>query len=365
MARKRLSLSGPFAAPPAREDAPPLPRPEAKALGGPPIARIAGEASASAALDDLAEAWTQARETGRLVQALPLDAVDENWLVRDRLSLDNEEMADLVESIRERGQQVPVEVVSLPEGRFGLISGWRRLRALKVLREGRDGERFAHVLALLRRPAGAAEAYRAMVEENEIRANLSYYERARIAARAAEAGAFADARAAVTALFAAGSRAKRSKIVSFLTLVEALDDRLHFAGAIPERLGLQLAKALDEAPGLRETLRERLRKGAPDSAERELALLTRGVAAGGLIAGGAGAARTALSAAKPGTPADPELPLSPTAGETLAAPHREEILPGLWLETDASPGLTRATLSGPRLDPALLERLVAWLKDAR
>lgn len=353
MARKRLSLTGPFAAPPAGDplDGALPPRLETKAmgLGAPPIARVVAETSASAALDDMTEAWTEARDSGRLVQSLPLEAIDENWLVRDRLSLDNEEMADLVASIRERGQQVPIEVVALEGGRFGLISGWRRLRALKVLQSEPGNRHPAVVLALLRRPAGAAEAYRAMIEENEIRANLSYYERARIALRAAEAGAFEDARAAVTALFAAGSRAKRSKIGSFLTLVEALDDKLRFAAAIPERLGLQLAKALEEDGTFRTRLRDRLRKAEIESAEQELALLTRGLATVGEKA-------RARSAAEP---------LSPASAEELPlASRREEIVPGLWLETESRSGPSRATLTGTRLDDALLARLVEWLRAA-
>lgn len=354
MARKRLSLTGPFAAPPAGDplDGSPLPpRLETKAmgLGAPPIARVAGDASASAALDEMTQAWAEAQTSGRMVQSLPLKAIHETWLVRDRLSLDNEEMADLIESIRDRGQQVPIEVVALEDGRFGLISGWRRLRALRVLSQEPDGARFGQVLALLRQPKGAAEAYRAMVEENEIRANLSYYERARIAARAAEAGAFENARAAVTALFAAGSRAKRSKIGSFLVLVEALDDRLRFAAAIPERLGLTLARALEDRSGLREKLRERLRKSAPQTAEAEMALLTRSLAGG--------VTDKAAQATKPA-------PVARPAPDTQDQPalHREEVLPGLWLQTETQPGTTRATLSGTRLDAALLARLVDWLQ---
>ena len=89
-----------------------------------------------------------------------------------------------------------------------------------------------------------------MVEENEIRVGLSYYERARIAARAAELGVFPDTASALARLFASASRAKRSKIGSFLRLYTALDDRLRFPAAIPERLGLRLARALDADAGL-------------------------------------------------------------------------------------------------------------------
>ena len=337
MARKRLSLTGPFGA--AADPLDGLPAPETKSAA--PIARVAGDAAASAALRDMTEAWAEARDSGRLVQALALSAIDENWLVRDRITLDTEEMADLVESIRERGQQVPIEVVALEGGRYGLISGWRRLRALKVLREGHEGQRFAQVQALLRRPGTPAEAYRAMVEENEVRANLSYYERARIALRAAEAGAFEDARAAVAELFAAGSRAKRSKIASFMALVGALDDRLRFGWAIPERLGLNLAKALEEAPGFRERLRDRLRKAEPETAEAELALLTRALAGAGTGTGTRAGAGDA------------------------AAPRRQEVRPGLWLETmaeGAEGSATRLVLTGARVDATLEARLVDWLR---
>lgn len=344
MARKRLSLSSPFGTDPLD---PPL---ETKSASfGPPIARVAGDAAASAALADMTEAWAEARDGGRLVQLLPLEAVHENWLVRDRISLDNEEMADLVESIRARGQQVPIEVMALEDGRFGLISGWRRLRALKVLREGHEGQRFAQVQALLRRPKTPADAYRAMVEENEIRANLSYFERARIALRAAEAGVFPDARAAVAALFVAGSRAKRSKIGSFLTLVEALDDRLRFAAEIPERLGLALAKALESDPSLRERLRERLRKSAPTTVEAEQALLARALTA-----------RPLQDTPEPRTPPRaPARPARPGPGPTF----REEVRPGLWLEAGGEEDNPRLILSGKGVDADLHARLAAWLRE--
>jgi hypothetical protein len=85
-----------------------------------------------------------------------------------------------------------------------------------------------------------------MVEENEIRAPLSFYERARIAARAAEQGAFESPRAAAKALFHAIPRAKRSKIYSFIDIYTALDDTLTHPAALSEKLGLQLAKVVHE-----------------------------------------------------------------------------------------------------------------------
>jgi ParB family transcriptional regulator, chromosome partitioning protein len=299
--------------------------PRITALPLPPIARVAGEAAGEAALRDLALEVRAARDGGRLVQALPLEAIDAGYLVRDRMAIDAAEMAGLVESLRNRGQQVPIEVVELGPGRFGLISGWRRITALAQLQAETGDDRFGRVLALLRRPETAADAYCAMVEENEIRVGLSYYERARIVARSVAQGVFASQQAALAGLFAAASRAKRSKIGSFLKLYEALDDRLGFAPAIPERLGLALARRLEGEPDFAGRLRERLRKGAPADAAAELALLAR--AAGG---------RDEAPAA---APAPAAIRLAGEAG--------------------------RLVLSGPGVTPGFRAALEAWLARRR
>ena len=75
------------------------------------------------------------RAEGRLVQSLALEAVVADHLVRDRLAAEDEAMATLKASIAARGQQTPIEVVDLGQGRYGLVSGWRRLAALHALRE--------------------------------------------------------------------------------------------------------------------------------------------------------------------------------------------------------------------------------------
>ncbi len=240
----------------------------------PPIAQVAGDTALRAAVDDLTTEIRDARAGGRLVQSLPLDSIEETHLVRDRIAADKGEMQALIESLRARGQQTPIEVVELEQGRFGLISGWRRLTALKALYAETGEERFATVQALLRQPESASDAYLAMVEENEIRVGLSYYERARIAARAAEQGVYASEAEALRSLFASASRAKRSKIGSFLTIYHALDDHLQYAAAIPERLGLSLSKALKEDPDIGPRIVRELGNHPSDSAEVEAAILT-------------------------------------------------------------------------------------------
>ena len=323
-----------------RLDPTPLPgtpdaAPEVKSAPGsrPPIAQVSGDSSAAAALGEVTEAFTRAREEGRLVQAIPLEAVRADHLMRDRIAVDEGALEDLVASIRARGQQTPIEVVALEEG-YGLISGWRRLEALRRLHAETGAAEFATVLALLRRPAEASEAYQAMVEENEIRLGLSYYERARIAVRAAEAGVYPDRRAALRGLFAAASRARRSKIASFMVVHDALDGALRFPAAIPERLGLRLAKALEADPALGPKLRARLRKAEPPDAAAEAALLTRALAP------------------------EPKSSAGPIGGG-------EEIRPGVFLEVTGGYLKPKLTISGPKVDNALRERLTAWLKEGR
>lgn len=261
--RKRLE--------PARGITPPL---ETKSLGGPaamrpPIADVAQDAASHAAFEEVSRALTHARENGRLIQSIPLAKIDETYLVRDRIiaDVDQDEMAMLVASIRERGQQTAIEVTDLGNGTYGLISGWRRLTALRKIHV--EDPALGSVLAIVRQPDDMAAAYQAMVDENEIRAGLSFYERARIVVRARDAGVFNSTKGALGRLFGSVPRARRSKINSFVAVVDAFDSDLRFPVAITERLGLAMAKALDSDKEFSPRLRAALRTPAV-SAEAEM-----------------------------------------------------------------------------------------------
>jgi ParB family chromosome partitioning protein len=300
-----------------------LAAPEALPAARPPIAQVAGEAAALSALSDLEREWQDARESGRMVLSLDIHTVRADHLVRDRVALEPEALETLKASLRARGQQTPVEVVALGPGAYGLISGWRRLMALRQLHDETGEARFATVQALLRRPADLPAAYVAMVEENEIRADLSHYERARIVARALEQGVFATEKQALHGLFAAVSYAKRSKIKSLLPVVAALDGALRFPGQMTERLGLRLARALAEDPGLGAVLRAALDAADPQSAEAEAACLVQALA----------------PAAKPAPEPEPE-----PAPITLRK------------------GRGRVELSGPGVTADFLAALESWLR---
>ena len=271
--RKRLTPAAPLEYAPETKAAYPLGVAPTRSFTGAPIADVAQETAATAALQEVSDTLRMAREKGRLVLELPLAAVDESYLVRDRTRIDDDEMAALRTSIRERGQQTPIEVIALGADRYGLISGWRRLAALRDLSVDVKNGGLGTVLALLRQPADSADAYLAMVEENEIRVGLSYYERARIAARSVDQGVFETHKAALLSLFRSASRAKRSKIRSFLGLVSELDTALRFPEDIGERLGLQIAQALDADPTAAKRFRAALKSAAPEDAAAEKACL--------------------------------------------------------------------------------------------
>jgi hypothetical protein len=301
-------------------------------FGGPaaPIARVAAEAAGAAALQELADSVAHARDSGRMVLDLALGDIAPDHLTRDRIPAEDEDMAALRASILAHGQRTPIEVTPLvADGRtaglpYGLISGWRRLTALKALHAETGETRFATVQALVRRPETVADAYVTMVEENEVRVGLSHYERARVAALAAARGVFPDEEAAVRALFASASRPKRSRIRAFLELYHGLDGHLRFPAHLPERLGLALV--------------ERLRAGGGTQVAAALAAADAATPE---------AERAALAAL-----------LTPPSRERLApAPFR----PGVTLETRLKGRTLSFTLRGPGVTPALLEELQARL----
>lgn len=332
--RKRLTPANPIYLEP--EDSP-----AAAGLGpvgrsAPPIADVAREAAASAALEELSQTVAQAREEGRMIISLPLAQIQTDYLVRDRVAVDEDEMSALMSSIRARGQQAPVEVTELGEGRYGLISGWRRCLALSRLAEETGEDQFRSVLALLRRPADSSDAYQAMVEENELRVGLSYYERARIVAKAVEQGVFPSQQMALRGLFANASRAKRSKIGSFTTIVAALDDVLRFPHAIAERQGLAMAQLLSRTPEAEQTLKQALTKANSSDADEEHGALTKAVAV----------LEKRLNGSSEPKKAPPKT-------------HRAEIAPGISFKTHSD---GRVTLGGAGLTETLRDELIAWLR---
>lgn len=185
---------------------------------------------------------------------IPLDEIDADALPRDRTSTDAEAMDELRLSILREGLRQPIELFGIAgDGpiRYGLISGHRRLAVFRDL--GR-----AAIPAFLRNPGDIPAALAAMVTENEIRAQISPWEKARLVLTCLESEIFAGADAAIDTLFPALSRRKRSRLRGHLMVVEEFDGLLDG----PERLSVSRLDRL--AAGLRAGWEDLLRAALPD-----------------------------------------------------------------------------------------------------
>lgn len=249
-----------------------------------PISQISADAALAAnpldtttrAADAKLQADAQALETirkeGRELLSVSLDDIDPRAMIRDRTQIDADEMAELVGSIEAHGMRLPVEIfrkdtVGQGEAPFGLLSGFRRYEAMRQI-AARDGDlKWKNITAIERDPDALGGAITAMVEENEIRSNLSHYERGRIAVVAAQQGVFYSTEEGVNTLFAVASKAKRSKIRAFALIFEELGDVLIYPEALKERDGLRLASALRN--GSDSVLRDVLERGSFENAEAE------------------------------------------------------------------------------------------------
>ncbi|MFT4013720.1 MAG: ParB N-terminal domain-containing protein [Paracoccus sp. (in: a-proteobacteria)] len=253
-----------------------------------PIAQVAAESASMASAETLESRTARARAEadalrlkeaearGLLIAELPLEQIDETAMVRDRMVMSEEDMQELRLSISAHGLRLPIEVFQMPAlggaaPRYGLLSGYRRLQAMRALFALTQAEKHARIRALVRPRSESDEAFVAMVEENEVRQELSHFERGRIAVIAANQGAFANTEDAVNKLFATGSKAKRSKVRSFALIFEELGDMLAFPEALTERRGLRISAAL--RGGAEPRLREVLSVNQPRDADEEWALI--------------------------------------------------------------------------------------------
>ncbi|MGH1579278.1 ParB/RepB/Spo0J family partition protein [Planktotalea sp.] len=290
-----------------------------------PISQISADAALSANPVDAktraadakqkadADALQRIREEGRELLSIPLDQIDARAMIRDRTMIDADEMSELTNSIEAHGMRLPIEVFrretpkdDTKEGRapYGLLSGFRRYKAMSQLAARRSDPKWQNITAIERDPDALGGAITAMVEENEIRSNLSHYERGRIAVVAAQQGVFGSTEEGVNTLFAVASKAKRSKIRAFALIFEELGDMLMYPEAIKEREGLRLANALRN--GSEADLRDILARGTFENAEAEWAALVQVIdaAAPGARKDPARGGRPKGFAAKPGWQAD-------------------------------------------------------------
>ncbi len=193
---------------------------------------------------------------------IPIDQIDPLAIPRDRSILDTAAMTELRASIARSGLRQPVEVFATQTG-YGLISGYRRLQATRELHQATGQAKYAEIDAILRSPQDQKAALASMVEENDIRADLSPWERAAIATAAHQTGIFETLDAALIGLYPHAHRQKRAKLRAIAEVVEALGDSLTDPEDYSETRLLRLSAVL--RMGWFELLSAALTQGAGDA----------------------------------------------------------------------------------------------------
>ena len=231
------------------------------------------------------------------VLTLPTAEIQPDALLRDRITLDDAALEDLATSIATDGLRQPIEVWALntptETHRYGLISGLRRLTAMRLLATRRGDGSFTTIPAFLRTPADVPAAMAQMIAENEIRENLSPWERGATLTSAVAHGLFDTLDQAVAALHPTATRQKRSRLRTLAMVVEATDGLF----TTPERLSQSQMERIATclrgglAPLIEQILTEHRRASLPSQWAALLPTLTE-----------------ALSAETDPTPTQPERP---------------------------------------------------------
>lgn len=176
------------------------------------------------------------------IHEIPLAEINIDALPRDRSVADDRADYELMLSIFHDGQRHPIEVYAYSEQAqsdlpYGLISGYRRLAAVRALER-------ETIPAVIRTPASVPEAVAAMVSENEIRSQISPWEKGRLILQCCAEEIFATPDAAIAALFPLASRQKAARLRGLVPVVQSFDGMLTAPEQLSARRLDQLASAL-------------------------------------------------------------------------------------------------------------------------
>jgi ParB family chromosome partitioning protein len=229
--------------------------------------------------DALAHEYVALKEAGQVVLNLPLDDVLTHLLVRDRFPGDDDELVDLMTSLRDVGLSNPIRVEARADGTgFELIQGYRRLSAYKaLLAETGDGAWGEIPALVLPKGVDVAGLYRRMVDENIIRKDLSFAEMAAAANNFAAdpATPVNDLKGAVAALFQSAPYSKRSYIRSFARMLDMIGGSLNYPTEVPRALGVALTRQLETEPQIARLVAADLKDWDNRSIQDELDVLRR------------------------------------------------------------------------------------------
>jgi len=197
-------------------------------------------------------------------RVVPLDQIHSSDLPRDRLDLPGQagsaEMQALKASLSQRGQRAPVTVSRDQQGRYQLVSGWRRLTALQQLAEEQGLADPMITARLTGIGAARMELYIDMVESNLLHQGLSFGEMAQLALTTSADPALSDLGVGevVTRLYGALPKMKRSYIRRFVYLLQVLGDGLRFPHKVSRNQGVAVSRQLKNNPETAEDLRQSL-----------------------------------------------------------------------------------------------------------
>lgn len=194
-------------------------------------------------IDELAERADKLLEGETVIEIDP-DNIDESF-VRDRIEDDPEEFQDLLNAIRDHGQNSPVLVRPHPSkgGRYMVVFGHRRVKAARqlgrkvraVVKEMKDRD---HVVA--------------QGQENSARANLSFIEKALFAAKLNQLNYDNDSATALSALSI--DKATLSKMLSVASLPGPLLSAMGGARNIGRDRWYELKQLLEKPATLEKAL---------------------------------------------------------------------------------------------------------------
>ncbi len=242
--------------------------------------RQAAEQQIRAENDHLAHEYVKRKADGLVIDLIPLERIVSEKLSRDRMDGLDEDLDELIDSIREIGLSNPIRVQKRGDGRFELVQGYRRLEAYKALLSDPGGrEAYSSIPAAVIFGEEALDVlYRKMVDENLVRKDISFAEMASLAIKYAKDNATEcnDPDKVVAILFKSAGYQKRSYIRSFIGLMERLGKTIKFPADIPRALGLALSKRIDADSSVATQIENDLLAAGPNRlAEEELAILRR------------------------------------------------------------------------------------------
>ena len=200
---------------------------------------------------------------------IPLDQIAAEELPRDRSQTDEDADHELYLSIMLDGLRQPIEVWQFDEDEgYGLIAGYRRLAAVRRLRqETQDTDRWATIPAFIRTPKKVPEALAQMVAENEIRADISPWDRARFIITTLDRDFFKTADEAIDAVHPRASERKKNRLRATVMAVETFIDQFRDAHELSERRLLRLGTLI--RAGLEDVAKAAIQRHRPKTTEQK------------------------------------------------------------------------------------------------